>query len=157
MAGYNYRRGMSNNAVFAYKCGKKPLSKITAADLKEYEIPCTLKVFKELASDGIISPCEWHHSGGTWYNKVDFYDLEAIAEEIREHPDLLNPKIKSQKATSPVQRVTGQFPVWGGSKRHPKIVGYEEFSGELRGDWIYLDNGGKKKASGNHITWRNIS
>ena len=33
MAGYDYYAGMSNNAVYAYEDGRKPLSKFTKSDL----------------------------------------------------------------------------------------------------------------------------
>ena len=53
-------------------------------------------------------------------------------------------------------RVKGTFPIWGGSRRRPRIVDYRSFEGTKRGNWIFLDTGGKKKANGNHITFYEI-
>ena len=35
MAGYNYRLGMSNNAVAAYRRNLKPISRFTDQDLRD--------------------------------------------------------------------------------------------------------------------------
>ena len=43
-----------------------------------------------------------------------------------------------------------EYPVWGGTKRHPKIVGYETMTGEIKGDWC-ISSTGRKKLSGNWI------
>ena len=61
MPGYNWSRGMSNNAVTAYANGKVPKSKLSAWQRRAVEA-------------GAVGPCEWHHSS-KYFNKVDFYDL----------------------------------------------------------------------------------
>ena len=75
MAGYNYYEGMSNNALDAYEDGKKPLSRITALDLKLAGWQGTKADAMRLAKSKFWKPCEWHHSGGTWYNEVYFYAM----------------------------------------------------------------------------------
>lgn len=154
MAGYNYYEGMSNNALDAYEDGKKPLSKITAQDLKLAGWQGTKAEALRLAKSGFWQPCEWHHSGGTWYNRVDFYDPTELVEKWRgtseqKRLNALEPEEKSNEE----KKVRGEYTLWGGSRRRPKIVGYEPFIGTLRGNWIYLKNGDKKKANGNHIRW----
>lgn len=64
MAGYDFDRGMSNNAVAAYDVGLVPFSKIGRG------IPRHLV-------DRYCGPLEWHHSS-KFYNRVDFYDKEAV-------------------------------------------------------------------------------
>ena len=79
--GYNFRAGMSNNAVEAYGRGAKPISRITLANLREAGWTETKKLALLLEKKGFWSSCEWHHSGGTWYNRVNFYDPENLVEE----------------------------------------------------------------------------
>lgn len=154
MAGYAHHLGMSNNAADAYIDGRKPLSKITATDLRNHGIDMTLKRFRELVQADIITTSEWHHSGGTWYNKVKFYDLEEIAQLIADDPEHFE-QAAPQPVAEPERRVKGTYNVFGGSRRRPRLIGTENFTGVLRGAWIHLDGGGKKRADGNHITWRN--
>ena len=159
MAGYNYTEGMSNNALDAYHEGKKPLSKITIKDLKEAGWKGTKKQALELAKNGHWKAAEWHHSGGTWYNQVSFYDpqdLQTIDSSISvDEP--VNEKIWYPKISRWLEdkdyNVKGSFPIFGGSRSRPKYLGEEEFQGILKGNWIFLDDGGKKKADGNNIKW----
>ena len=159
MTGYNYEEGMSNNAMHAYALGIKPLSQITADDLKAAGWRGTKRLAVHLTKVKVWPPCEWHHSGGTWYNKVDFYDPAELIEvwdggmtesERTGHIEAC----KAPKAPEQSQRVTGRFAIWGGSRKRPKLEGYQIFTGTKVGDWIELDGGGKKKATGNHIEWR---
>lgn len=157
MAGYSYHRGMSNNAVAAYDRAVMPLSQFTAADLRAAGWTGTLKLARHLARAGVWPPSEWHHSGGTWFNEVDFYDAEALvdawdgldADEQAQHIAAC----KAPKAEAAGRRVKGRYAEWGGSRRRPRLLGYVEFTGLMIGNWIALDDGGRKKAGGNHITW----
>ena len=157
MSGYNYQYGMSNNAVDAYHRGVYPLSRITASDLRAAGWTGTRRLAVYLAKAGHWDCSEWHHSGGTWYNKVDFYDpaelvnfWENLSTEDRAR---LTKAARDAAAPSAGERVSGTYTIWGGSRRRPRNLGEEAFTGELRGDWIYLDGGGRKKASGLHITY----
>jgi|TARA_R110000737_G_C14579667_1_gene485439 hypothetical protein len=159
MAGYNYTEGMSNNALDAYNEGKKPLSKITIKDLKESGWKGTKKQALDLAKNGHWKPSEWHHSGGTWYNQVSFYDLQDLLDidsslSVKES---VNEKIWYSKINRWLENknhtVKGSFPIFGGSRSRPKFLGEQEFKGILKGNWIFLDDGGKKKADGNNIKW----
>ncbi len=159
MAGYNHYFGMSNNAVTAYSQGVKPLSKFKAKDLQKAGLSISLAFAKWLALVDEWRSCEWHHSGGTWYNEVEFYSLEDLAHDI-EHGYIdiqaLEEKYKAElKAKKVVEehRVSGSFPVWGGTRNHRKVVDTKHFTGTLRNGWIHLDGGGKKAALGNHIKW----
>lgn len=156
MAGYNYHAGMSNRAVDAYNLGIKPLSKITVADLRGAGWTETKTKAIALAKSGFWRPREWHHSGGTWYNRVDFYDAADLVNDWQ----CLNTTEQAEEiakcqntTTEPGERVHGEYVIWGGSRRRPRKIGVEKFTGIKIGDWITLDSGGRKKASGNHIEW----
>ena len=156
MAGYNYHAGMSNRAVDAYHSGIKPLSKITAADLRGAGWTETKTKAIALAKSGFWKPGEWHHSGGTWYNRVDFYDAADLVANWKclTTVEQANEIAKCQIATPQTgERVQGEYVIWGGSRRRPRKIGAEKFTGIKTGDWITLDDGSRKKASGNHITW----
>lgn len=163
MSGYSWIDGMSNNAVDAYYRGIKPLSKITAADLKRAGWTWGKRFAIDLARVGVWDSSEWHHSGGTWYNEVKFYDPEILVEmwrgmdeEARIDAERKIYEYRERENAKCEERVMGSYKIWGGTRRYPKIVGEEEFTGTLVGDWIYLDSGGRKKASGNHIKWSRI-
>jgi len=157
MSGYDYSSGMSNRAMDAYGNGKKPLSKITAQDLKFAGWKGTKKDAIHLAKTEFWKPCEWHHSGGSWFNRVDFYDTRDLVEkwELTGEHERANILKKEEKAPEE-KRVRGEFPLWGGSKRRPRVIGSQGFFGTLKDNWIFLDGGGKKKADGNHIKWKEV-
>ena len=156
MSGYDYAAGMSNNAVDAYISGLKPLSRITSNDLRIAGWQGTKKLAQSLAQSGVWQPAEWHHAS-SFYNEVNFYDPSALveiwAEMSPEQRDEAEARAKP-KAEEKGRRVHGSFTVWGGTRRRPRNLGEQHFEGTLVGDWIQLDKGGKKKASGNHIRWR---
>jgi hypothetical protein len=158
MTGYNYAEGMSHNAVAAYERGAAPISQITAGDLKAAGWAGTVKLARYLAKVGVWSASEWHHSGGTWYNKVDFFapsDLvDAWADLDAAEQDAARDAASAKAQPEESQRVSGSYTVWGGSRRHPRRVGEREFTGVLAGNWIALDGGGRKRADGNSITWQ---
>lgn len=60
--------------------------------------------------------------------------------------------IENEKTKTPKQKemIEIQYPIWGGTKRHPKIVGYETMTGEIKGDWC-VSSLGRKKLSSNWI------
>ena len=158
MAGYNYAEGMSNNAVAAYQNGASPLSVITITNLRDVGWKHTKAFAIWLAKNETWAASEWHHSGGTWYNRVDFYDPDALVEMWSDMtPDEQVELIRLYKSQpvkqDDVQRVKGSYTIWGGSRKRPQKVGEEEFTGEIRGNWIFTSAGERKKASGNHIRW----
>ena len=159
MTGYSYENGMSNNAVDAYNRGVYPLSQITASDLRAAGWTGTRRLAVYLAKAGHWHRAEWHHSGGTWFNEVDFFDPAALVEVWEDVPVDERAQLTkaAREAAAPSAeagvRVRGTYTIWGGSRRRPRHLGEEPFTGELRGDWIHIDGGGRKKATGRHITW----
>lgn len=164
MTGYNYERGMSNNAVAAYENGRKPLSRIKVADLRAAGLTITRSFAVWLAENGHWTTGEYHHSGGTWYNEVDFYnprdlaeqidegliDIEALEIEYRAAQERKKEKKEREAEGVPV---TGTYEVWAGSRRFRKRLDDQEFKGILIGNWIHLDRGGKVKADGKGVYW----
>ena len=159
MTGYNYAQGMSNNAVDAYDRGVMPLSKIEAHHLSIAGWHDSKKLATTLAKSGFWPPAEWHHSSG-YFNKVKFYNPATLVRlwgelTSQERSDLKeNQKQKPQQQSA--KRVRGSYVVWGGSRRRPKKLHDQEFTGTLSGNWITLDSGGRKKATGRYISYQEI-
>ena len=76
--GWNYERGMSNNAVKAYAEGKVPISRVTRKRLDEYDINLTVREAKERFRR--IGACEYHHTS-KYARRTDFYDLSELKAE----------------------------------------------------------------------------
>ncbi len=156
--GYDHDAGMSVNALNAYDRGIKPLSKITLEDLRLAGWTESKSLAKYLAKSGFWDSCEWHHSGGRWFNKVDFFDPIQLVEEWKElNDDEREAHRLNSKPTEEViedRKVKGRYTIWGGSRRRPKKLGDQEFTGVLRNGWIIMDGSSrKKKALGHHISW----
>lgn len=123
MAGYDYGRGMSNNAVAAKESGK-----MTASGLAK-----TLKCSTG-AVDALLTPVEWHHAS-SFYNKVSYYDEPTLIAVAREELDDLDLEEAGEARELLAQLRAWQAPlagrvgrhenclvewiVWGGSKKHP--------------------------------------
>lgn len=65
MAGYDWDRGMSNNAVEAYQTGELPASKAA----KEYGFKSAAEVRR------LFDPSSWHHTS-KFFNCTDFFNIE---------------------------------------------------------------------------------
>lgn len=83
------------------------------------------------------------------YNETDFYSIDENNVDRFLAGDLV---ITNEKVEAPTQKemIEIQYPVWGGTKKHPKIVDYETMIGEVKGDWCVSDSG-RKKLSGNWV------
>ena len=154
MSGYNHNAGMSNNAVSAYNDGRTTISNLTAGMLKRAKIRCTVRLAKWLAKNNKWTTTEYHHTG-KFFNSSDFYDLDDLAilleeAEAEELAEWIEASKKKQAKTVGV-RVKGEYTWFTGKGR---VGGVEEFAGELRGNWIHLDGGGKKNKNGNWIKYK---
>ena len=148
---------MSNNAIDAYLCGEMPLSKWLKADLiyaieDVLEDKANIVKFKKLTVKQLkkhfLTRTSWHHTS-KMYNETDFYSIDEYNVELYLKGELV---ITNEKVEAPTQKemIEIQYPVWGGTKKHPKIVDYKTMIGEVKGDWCVSDSG-KKKLSGNWI------
>jgi hypothetical protein len=156
MSGY-FGYSMSNNAVDAYRCGEMPLSKWLKTDLINgiedvLENKADISKFRKLTVKQLkkyfLFESSWHHTS-KMYNETSFYSIDD--ENIKRFltGDLV---IIDKKTETPKQKemIVIQYPIWGGTKKHPKIVDYETMIGEVKGDWC-VSATGRKKLSGNWI------
>ncbi|WP_207578242.1 hypothetical protein [Listeria seeligeri] len=101
----------------------------------------TVKLWKFVA--GKIGSTSWHHTG-TYFNETDHYSLFAIAEELvqngtkwenayKAYLDQEKESVISESVFLSVIKVQ----VWGGTKKHPKLIGYEAVMGVKKGDWLH--------------------
>ena len=165
MTGYN-GFSMSNNAVFAYNDGKKPLTKFKKKDFTENELNLSKSFYLWLAEIGYWTASEWHHTS-KHYNKTEFYCLQDLKQNIFDDLDcdefFLKKKLSEwkkekkendslNKENTEVVKVFFSYYDWGGTRKYPKRFIVENVRGELQGNWIYYNNGfNKKNINGNNF------
>src|SRR5690554_4486943 len=71
----------------------------------------------------------WHHTS-KHFNKTNHYDLLEVAEEIIERKQTLDKDYKEymeekKKNNSDVEYGVIKVQIWGGTRRYPKVVGYD--------------------------------
>lgn len=82
MAGYDWSKGKSNNAVWAEEEeGMRTKSKITAKWLREGGINEKVGFVKFLIKANRIRATEWHHTS-KYFNETSYYSKEDIAEQL---------------------------------------------------------------------------
>lgn len=161
--GYDWDRGMSNNAVWAYEDGRKPLSRFTAQDLKDAGWKETKRLALALAASGFWSTTEWHHTGGDYYNKVAFYNPAVLVDRWAALTDAERQEKREQNKPAPKAlveeiEVKGSYAVWYKNGRGRRRISHREtFQGVKRGDWIHLSTGGRKNAYGRNISWEIVA
>lgn len=106
----------------------------------------------------------WHHTS-SYFNKTHHYCLRYISEELLEMKDTLDSDYKKYRDTK-----RKEFPgikygvikvqVWGGSRKRPRLEGYQEVAGIVLGDWLFYKNNhsssgsiGKFKITANKVEW----
>jgi len=156
MSGY-CEYSMSNNAVKAYDMGLLPLSKISASLLKKGGWLYSKGFAMFLAKTGEWLPEEWHHTSKE-YNETNFYSIYSLIQYWEELDDTTKGKLlgrfaleKTKRETE--KRVVGIYKEFSGHGRYNRRVYEVRFEGILKGNWIYLKGGGKKKAGGNWIEY----
>jgi hypothetical protein len=156
MAGYhNY--SMSNNAVDAYRNGEMPISKWTKGDILNAikEIVDDIAKFKKLTvkqlKDNFLRKSSWHHTSNH-YNRTDFYSVnESNVEDFNNGKFTIEKETKITVETVKKNMIEIRYAVWGGTKKHPRITGYETMIGEEKGDWCVDEYGKKKKISSQYV------
>ena len=91
-----------------------------------------------------ITASSWHHTS-SYFNRTYHYDLNAIAEEMLEIKDTLDDKYKEYQRSQKKEVADTKYgvikvQVWGGSRRRPRLKGYEEVAGVIVGDWLFYKN-----------------
>jgi len=159
MAGYNYDLGMSNRAVRAYSFGIKPLSRFSKEDFVDAEIEISKSFAIWLAKKGFWPSTEWHHSGGTWYNEVDFYNIRNLQYFLdnKKHDieNLRKKYLEEKKLEKEIKKLVFGYYIIKKSYycRRRWNTGWQTienkvfFVGEKKGDWIYIDDKRKKASS----------
>ena len=73
---------------------------------------------KRAVDSGVVKPCEWHHTG-KYFNKTNYFDPQDF--------EGLNPKdfpnVPKQKPTPSEHWYVLVSADWGGTSKHPRIVG----------------------------------
>lgn len=157
MAGYK-GWSMSNNAVSAYECGEKPLSKwtktavIEAIENAEVDLNCNIEKLRKMPAAVLKDVClcysSWHHTS-SHFNQTDFYslDLERIGELTDDQIDKMIAGYKAEDEPTE-ERWTCTFLEWSGSRKHPTATEVTE-DGVVKGKWFYRKDGSKKKTTAN--------
>jgi hypothetical protein len=154
---------MSNNAVFAYQSGEKPLSKWTKTDIlaavkksaedgeftPHFDLAGLKKLSVKTLRDTVLYVSSWHHTSDH-YNRTDFYsvDTDRLGKLT---PEGLADWLKSQapaKAEAAPRCVRVKFTTWEGNFRHYQKPVDHEMIGEIRGNWCYFADGSKKSING---------
>lgn len=167
MAGYNHRRGMSNNAVDAYRNNQMPLSRFTAQDLHDADINISLGFARWLARKKHWPYVARHHTS-KFYKLVRFYDLAALGrliesletdemDSLRQHyrRHLAAKRRQARKGMAPVE---GEYAQFAGPVGRRHVVAWIPFEGELDGKgWVHLPDGTKKKARTKWVKFRKVN
>lgn len=156
--GYNDALNRSNRAGDAFARGLAPKSKIGRRHLDEVGFNHPLAFAKWLIERSVWAAAEWHHTGfrRRGVQETNFYDPADLKDIPRARLQELQAEWKRGAAPAG-QKVKGKFPVFcrdyrrGAGRNDYRIDHWQEFKGELIGDWIQIAGGGKKKASGKYI------
>jgi hypothetical protein len=134
----------------------------TSEDMKFLSKTSAAK-WKYVASER-MSASSWHHTS-SYFNKTYHYSLYSVAEKILEIKDTLDADYKKyhdskKKEVSDVKYGVIKVQVWGGSRKRPRLEGYEEVAGIIVGDWLFYRNNhfvngsiGKYKITANKVEW----
>jgi hypothetical protein len=156
MSGY-YGYSMSNNAVMAYAGGEMPRSKWTKSAILE-QVDIYLRAGLEMHVDRaaldkvpvarlrdlLLEKSSWHHTS-SWYNATSFYMVSEERLESLTDADLNAPEPEKKETPKP-ERWVCEVLEWSGTKKHPKAT-VIEVEGEIRGNWLHLDDGTKKSVT----------
>lgn len=156
----------SVNSQYAIDNYELPLSKYTKENWlsfinEYYKDDNLLKSFSmdiiKFVAKEEIQASSWHHTS-SFYNKTNHYDMNLVAEYIIKNHDSIKEEYKKyleekSKKNMNYSLVVFEYQVWGGSRKHPKLVEEKKNIGILVGAWIYDLNNKKHKASANKINY----
>lgn len=130
MAGYDWIRGKSNNAVWAEERGL-----LKKGELKAWQ--------KRAVEAGAVSPREWHHTS-SFFNETNYYDPEDF-EEL--DPKDFPPVKKEQKSEKTFTRMKAWWEDWEGSRNYGRFVAQPEREGVSDGTYFYYSKSEKVKVN----------
>lgn len=168
MAGYNYNKGMSNNAVYAYEVGRKPKSRWTKTDIVNeirqiqstdgglnFDLNILNQVCKDTVKQLFLARTEWHHTG-SFYNETDFYEVSIDSSINNKKIIDTDTSIKKSYGEVKVKKnARASWMVWDNNRKHPHIIETVVKDGYIEGDWFYYLDGNvtrKKSIYGKNIT-----
>lgn len=111
--------------------------------IKDFFQSISLDFFKEK----VIQPSSWHHTG-KFFNETNHYDLEEEinkiltfkASEKKELYISFDEFKKSKKESKQkIKYAYGVKAIWGGTRRHPRIIHYRLFTGYAIGGKVYYN------------------
>ena len=100
-----------------------------------------------------IPATSWHHTG-SYYARTNHYSLDFIAQALQEEGPAIVSAYKEWKESKkkaeedePKRFAILTAQVWGGTKKHPKLLDPETIAGEVKGDWVipFPETSGTKK------------
>ncbi len=125
--GYN-GYSMSNNAVYAYENGEKPISKWTKSDIlseianiDEEKAALVKDVPLSTLKQNLLYNSSYHHTS-SHYNKTQFYAVDAdVVDSLTPETvaEWKNQKLQA-KASENTYRGDIDYVEWSGSRKHPK-------------------------------------
>lgn len=90
-------------------------------------------------------PSSWHHTS-SFYNETNHYSLFSLidflededVESLQSDFTWLKNEMKREKIEilENMKYAYIEVEIWGGTKKHPTIVGHEKVFGILKGDWL---------------------
>lgn len=146
---------MSNNAAACYDLGMMPRSKWTRAAILERVRavdPIKAEQFKGLKLHqlrALLAYDSYHHTG-LYFNSTDFYRLDddairaATFDDLKLIQDREPPKLSECLYIARVQ-------AWSGTRKHPKMIGYEYPIGRIKGNWLISDDGKRYSLSASRM------
>ena len=168
---------MSERAKMAYQDGQKPLNKWNKDDIiKEVEYLKTIglvnfdmNLFKRMSletlKEKVLIYSSWHHTSNH-FNETDFYCIDTdYVENLTD--EKIEQLIQEQNKRKDKQKELGNFKygiinvqVWGGTRKHPKLEGFEQQAGIVIGNWLYYHSPRGKllkyKINANKTEWVQI-
>lgn len=153
----------SRNAIKNYEMPLSMINRSIIQDLideyPEYEslrkVPVSIWKYAS-ENDGASS---WHHTG-KYFNQTDHYDLLEIADMLSEKLDEITADYKEAKKAKKAEKqqlkkeatyCILEVQIWGGTRKHPKLLGTEYVAGLRIGNWMYSINGSKYKVDANKV------
>jgi hypothetical protein len=144
-SGYS-RSKASSSAIDSYELPLSLMNKNSiknfTSEYKEYEKLKDIPVYIWKYQAKLTGASSWHHTG-IKFKKTDHYSLFKVGDDLLEkNIDELKKDYKNSKKLKEEEQKNYYYTVlysqiWGGTRKHPKIVDYEYIAGIEVGDWVY--------------------
>lgn len=148
---------------FVNNCNTKYFDEIITQDDLDYLKAVSVVIWKYVAKYK-VGESSWHHTS-IYFNKTNHYNLYTIGDFLLKNKDTIDEEYKAyqesqKKEGTDVKYGVIKVQVWGGSRKRPKLEGYEEVAGIVIGDWLFYKNNhsvngsiSKYKTTANKVEW----